>query len=107
MRAYRVDKIRRIEERAIAVEGVDALMQRAAAAVAASASNLLESTSGGRYGRHVMIMVGAGNNGGDALFAGVRLARRGARVTAIRCLGAPHPAGLAALLDRRWPSDRP
>ena len=98
MRAYCVDKIRRIEERAIAVEGVDALMQRAAAAVAASASNLLESTSGGRYGRHVMIMVGAGNNGGDALFAGVRLARRGVRVTAIRCLGDPHPSGLAALL---------
>jgi hydroxyethylthiazole kinase-like uncharacterized protein yjeF len=45
-----------------------------------------------------MIMVGAGNNGGDALFAGVRLAGRGVRVTAIRCLGAPHPAGLAALL---------
>jgi hydroxyethylthiazole kinase-like uncharacterized protein yjeF len=99
MRAYRVDKIRRIEDRAIAVEGVDALMQRAAAAVAASASNLLQSHSGGRYGRHVMIMVGAGNNGGDALFAGVRLARHGARVTAIRCLGAPHPAGMAALLS--------
>jgi ADP-dependent NAD(P)H-hydrate dehydratase / NAD(P)H-hydrate epimerase len=97
-RAYRVDKIRRIEERAIALEGVDALMQRAAAAVAASASSLLLSSSGGRYGRHVMIMVGAGNNGGDALFAGVRLARRGTRVTAIRCLGSPHPAGLAALL---------
>ena len=89
-RAYRVDKIRRIEERAIALEGVDALMQRAAAAVAASASSLLLSSSGGRYGRHVMIMVGAGNNGGDALFAGVRLARRGTRVTAIRCLGSPH-----------------
>jgi ADP-dependent NAD(P)H-hydrate dehydratase / NAD(P)H-hydrate epimerase len=98
MRAYRVAKIRRIEERAIAAEGVDALMQRAAAAVAASASDLLESESGGRYGRHVMIMAGAGNNSGDALFAGVRLARRGTRVTAIRCLGAPHPAGLAALL---------
>jgi ADP-dependent NAD(P)H-hydrate dehydratase / NAD(P)H-hydrate epimerase len=98
MRAYRVDKIRRLEERAIAVEGVDALMQRAAAAVAASATDLLGSQSGGRYGRHVMIMVGAGNNGGDALFAGVRLARRGARVTAIRCLGAPHAAGLAALI---------
>ena len=107
MRAYCVDKIRRIEERAIAVEGVDALMQRAAAAVAASASNLLESTSGGRYGRHVMIMVGAGNNGGDALFAGVRLARRGARVTAIRCLGGPHPAGLAALLAAGGRADRP
>jgi ADP-dependent NAD(P)H-hydrate dehydratase / NAD(P)H-hydrate epimerase len=98
MRAYRVDKIRRIEERAIAVEGVDALMQRAAAAVAASASDLLGSMSGGRYGRHVMIMVGAGNNGGDALFAGVRLARRGVRVTAIRCLGTPHAGGLAALI---------
>ena len=79
MRAYRVDKIRRIEGRAIAAQGVDALMQRAAAAVAASASDLLQSTTGGRYGRHVMIMVGAGNNGGDALFAGVRLARRGGR----------------------------
>jgi ADP-dependent NAD(P)H-hydrate dehydratase / NAD(P)H-hydrate epimerase len=98
MRAYRVDKIRRIEERAIAVEGVDALMQRAAAAVAASASDLLRSQSGGRYGRHVMIMVGAGNNGGDALFAGVRLARRGVQVTAVRCLGTPHSAGLAALI---------
>jgi len=98
MRAYRVDKIRRIEERAIAVEGVDALMQRAAAAVAASASDLLHSTSGGRYGRQVMIMIGAGNNGGDAMFAGVRLARRGVRVTAIRCLGTPHAAGLGALI---------
>ena len=97
MRAYRVDKIRRIEERAIAAQGVDRLMQRAAAAVAASASDLLQSTTGGRYGRHVMIMVGAGNNGGDALFAGVRLARRGVRVTAVRCLGTPHPAGHAAL----------
>ena len=98
MRAYRVDKIRGIEERAIAQEGVDPLMQRAAAAVAASASELLRSRTGGRYGRHVMIMVGAGNNGGDALFAGVRLARRGVRVTAVRCLGNPHPAGHAALL---------
>ena len=107
MRAYRVEAIRRIEDRAIAVEGVDALMQRAAAAVAASASNLLQSTSGGRYGRHVMIMVGAGNNGGDALFAGVRLSRQGARVTAIRCLGAPAPSRTGRVAHRRWPSDRP
>ena len=101
MRAYRVEAIRRIEERAIAEQGVDALMQRAAAAVAASASDLLRTTTGGRYGRHVMIMVGPGNNGGDALFAGVRLARRGVRVTAVRCLGTPHPAGSAALVACR------
>jgi hydroxyethylthiazole kinase-like uncharacterized protein yjeF len=97
MRAYCVDKIRSIEERAIAIEGVDPLMQRAAAAVASSASELLLSSTGGRYGRHVMIMVGGGNNGGDALFAGVRLANRGVRVTAIKCLGTPHAAGQAAL----------
>jgi ADP-dependent NAD(P)H-hydrate dehydratase / NAD(P)H-hydrate epimerase len=99
MRAYCVEKIRSIEERAIAEQGVDVLMQRAAAGVAASASDLLGTTAGGRYGRHVMIMVGAGNNGGDALFAGVRLARRGVRVTAVRCLGTPHPAASAALIE--------
>jgi hydroxyethylthiazole kinase-like uncharacterized protein yjeF len=98
MRGYGVEKIRSIEERAIAIEGVDPLMQRAAAAVAASASDLLRSSTGGRYGRHVLIMVGAGNNGGDALFAGVRLAHRGVRVTAVKCLGTPHQAGHAALI---------
>ena len=53
VRAYCVDKIRSIEERAIAIEGVDPLMQRAAAAVAASASDLLLSANGwlvGAYG---------------------------------------------------------
>ena len=50
MRAYCVDKIRQIEERAIAVEGVDALMQRAAAAVAAS-NPLSGRPAPGRTGR--------------------------------------------------------
>jgi hydroxyethylthiazole kinase-like uncharacterized protein yjeF len=98
MLAYSVAAIREIEEAAIAVEGVDALMQRAAAAVARSAAELLQTLVGKVYGARVMILVGAGNNGGDALFAGARLARRGARVTAVRCLGTPHPAGLAALV---------
>jgi NAD(P)H-hydrate repair Nnr-like enzyme with NAD(P)H-hydrate epimerase domain len=66
MRAYCVDKIRRIEERAIAVEGVDALMQRAAAAVAARHPTAPRDERG-RYRRRVM-MVSAGNNGSDALF---------------------------------------
>jgi hydroxyethylthiazole kinase-like uncharacterized protein yjeF len=50
------------------------------------------------YGAHVTLLVGAGNNGGDALYAGARLAARGARVTAL--LLAPdraHAGGLAAL----------
>jgi hydroxyethylthiazole kinase-like uncharacterized protein yjeF len=53
---------------------------------------------GRAYGRGVVLLVGSGNNGGDALFAGARLAGRGARVTAV--LLDPeraHPAGLAAL----------
>jgi ADP-dependent NAD(P)H-hydrate dehydratase / NAD(P)H-hydrate epimerase len=98
MYAYSVATIREIEEAAIAVEGVDALMQRAAAAVALGAAELLHTLVGKVYGTRVMILVGAGNNGGDALFAGARLAGRGARVTAVRCLGTPHAAGRAALL---------
>jgi hydroxyethylthiazole kinase-like uncharacterized protein yjeF len=49
------------------------------------------------YGSRVLLLVGAGNNGGDALFAGALLAGRGAAVRAL--LLAPdrvHRAGLAA-----------
>ena len=49
-------------------------------------------------GRRVVLLVGGGNNGGDALFAGANLARRGVRVTAV--LADPdraHRRGLAAL----------
>jgi ADP-dependent NAD(P)H-hydrate dehydratase / NAD(P)H-hydrate epimerase len=44
----------------------------------------------------VLVLVGGGNNGGDALFAAAHLAGRGAGVTAVSVLGTPHPAGLAA-----------
>ncbi len=107
MRAYTVSKIRRLEEVAIAAAGNDVLMQRAAAGVAACASDLLGRARGAVYGARVAVLVGPGNNGGDALFAGARLARRGARVTAVRCLGTPHAAGLAALLSAGGRSARP
>ncbi len=71
-----------------------ALMQRAAAGLAAACAELL----GRVYGSRVVLLVGSGDNGGDALYAGARLARRGAGVTAV--LLAPeraHPGGLAAL----------
>jgi hydroxyethylthiazole kinase-like uncharacterized protein yjeF len=50
------------------------------------------------YGARVVLLVGAGNNGGDALYAGAELAGRGALVTAL-LLDAPraHAGGLAAL----------
>lgn len=71
-----------------------ALMQRAAAGLAAACAELL----GRVYGSRVVLLVGSGDNGGDALYAGARLARRGAGVTAV--LLTPeraHTGGLAAL----------
>lgn len=70
-------------------------MQRAAAGLAVACAQLL----GRVYGSRVVLLVGSGDNGGDALYAGARLARRGAAVTAV--LLAPertHAGGLAALL---------
>lgn len=69
-------------------------MQRAAAGLAYAVLDLL----GEAYGRRVLVLAGSGDNGGDALFAGAMLARRGAAVEAI--LLSPekaHEAGLAAL----------
>ena len=61
-----------------------ALMQRAAAGLASVCVSLLRQCPGGVYGARVVILAGTGDNGGDALYAGERLARRGAAVTAIR-----------------------
>jgi hydroxyethylthiazole kinase-like uncharacterized protein yjeF len=70
-----------------------ALMQRAATGLATVCAGLL----GRVYGSQVALLVGSGDNGGDALFAGARLARRGARVTAVLAGSKAHPEGLAAL----------
>ena len=69
-------------------------MQRAATGLATVCLRLL----GAAYGRRVALLVGTGNNGGDALYAGAALARRGVRVTAV--LLEPdrvHAGGRAAL----------
>ncbi|MFI8171403.1 NAD(P)H-hydrate dehydratase [Streptomyces sp. NPDC085931] len=92
--AYSVDTVRTAERELMARLPEGALMQRAAAGLAAACADLL----GRVYGRRVVLLVGSGDNGGDALYAGARLARRGAGVTAV--LLAPeraHAAGLAAL----------
>ncbi|MDQ0763273.1 NAD(P)H-hydrate dehydratase [Streptomyces canus] len=92
--AYNVETVRAAERELMARLPEGALMQRAAAGLAAACADLL----GRVYGRRVVLLVGSGDNGGDALYAGARLARRGAGVTAM--LLAPeraHSAGLAAL----------
>ncbi|XUL90464.1 NAD(P)H-hydrate dehydratase [Streptomyces galilaeus] len=93
--AYSVETVRAAERRLMARLPEGALMQRAAAGLAAACAQL----TGRVYGSRVALLVGSGDNGGDALYAGARLARRGAAVTAV--LLAPdrtHARGLAALL---------
>ncbi len=74
-----------------------ALMQRAAAGLASVCVSLLRQCPGGVYGARVVILAGTGDNGGDALYAGERLARRGAAVTAIQAGPRLHTGGAAAL----------
>ena len=95
--AYSVAETRRLEAAAMAEVGDDALMQRAAHGLAVHVARFLTETRNRVYGTRVLILVGPGNNGGDALFAGARLAVRGCAVLAVRCLGEPHAGGLAAL----------
>ena len=95
--AYPADTVRALEEQAMAEVGDDALMQRAATGLASAVMAEARRRVGTVYGARVLVLVGPGNNGGDALFAGARLAARGAAVRVVPCLGSPHPAGLAAL----------
>lgn len=97
---YRVAQIRTAEQRAIDAVGVELLMQRAAAGLATAILRRLPSWTGKRrcYGARVLLVLGSGNNGGDALYAGVRLARRGVAVKAWRTGASVHAAGWAAFL---------
>ncbi|MDQ1745563.1 MAG: ADP-dependent NAD(P)H-hydrate dehydratase / NAD(P)H-hydrate epimerase, partial [Pseudonocardiales bacterium] len=71
-----------------------ALMARAARAIAVEVVRML----GFGYGARVVLLVGPGNNGGDALYAGAQLSRRGVAVAAVLADPArAHPGGLAAL----------
>src|SRR3954469_11187024 len=89
-----VDAIRKAEAAVMAQLPEGALMQRAATAVARRCADLL----GQVYGARVVLLVGKGNNGGDALYAGARLAARGARVDALLLGDAEPPGALTALL---------
>ncbi|MEV6216382.1 NAD(P)H-hydrate dehydratase [Nocardia sp. NPDC051833] len=73
-------------------------MRRAAYGLANVVADELRSGTGAVAGRAVGLLVGSGDNGGDALWAGSMLARRGVAVRAV--LLSPeraHPDGLAAL----------
>jgi ADP-dependent NAD(P)H-hydrate dehydratase / NAD(P)H-hydrate epimerase len=122
--AHAVAAVRAAEGALMAELPDGVLMQRAAAGLAAACVGLLQRSgrgggdgrdqrdrppgrdqrdgrggrSGGVYGSRVVVLAGSGDNGGDALYAGARLAARGAVVTAVAAASRVHPGGAAALL---------
>jgi len=92
--AHTVAEVRDAEAPLLASLPPGALMQRAVHGLLSQAVAFL-----GRrvYGRRVVVLAGGGDNGGDALWAGAKLAARGARVDAL-APGRTHAEGTAALL---------
>ncbi|HUY46593.1 MAG TPA: NAD(P)H-hydrate dehydratase [Streptosporangiaceae bacterium] len=91
--AHEVAKVRAAERSLMAGLPPGTLMQRAAAGLASVCAGL----TGKVAGSHVVVLAGSGDNGGDALYAGARLARRGAAVLAVTAGSKVHADGAAAL----------
>lgn len=77
--AHSVDQVRQAEAALMARLPEGELMQRAVAGLTAECVRLV----GRVYGTRVLVVAGSGANGGDALYAAARLARRGAQVEAV------------------------
>ncbi len=93
--AHQVRKVRAAEQALMATLPPGALMQRAAAGLASVSAGLVGKVPGAR----VVVLAGSGDNGGDALYAGARLASRGAVVRAVTAGSRVHEEGAAALRD--------
>lgn len=91
-------QVRAAEEHAFRSTPEGTLMQRASHALAISCAGLLSDVRGAVVGSRVLVLVGSGNNGGDALWAGSMLAARGCRVDALTLSDRFHAAGATALL---------
>jgi len=78
-----VAEMRAVDAEAPEPEAV--LIDRAGAAVARAALDLL----GGAYGRRALVLAGSGNNGADGRAAAERLRRRGVRTTVVDLADAP------------------
>ena len=99
MDGYGGDQIRAAERPHL--DAGEPLMQRAADGLAAIVGDLLDDPAvrPGDGPGSVLVLAGSGDNGGDALFAGARLAAAGRRVAVLRVGSRVHEAGLAAALD--------
>lgn len=95
---YPADAVRAAEESLMSRVPEGTLMQQAAFGLAVECSRLLREALGYVSGARVVLLVGSGNNGGDALFAGAELQRRGVHVTALLLADRWHAAGSNALI---------
>jgi hydroxyethylthiazole kinase-like uncharacterized protein yjeF len=98
-RASLAAAIRAAEAAPLAREGEAALMDRASREVANVATSLMAERDIDAAGTRAVLLVGTGNNGGDALLAGALLAQAGATVTALIVGDIAHPRGLATLRE--------
>ena len=100
-RAYSAASVRRVEAEYLS-RGVP-LMERAAHAIAHHALEMLTEKHGA-YGRRVLLLVGSGDNGGDALFAGGVMLSRGVQVEALALTSSVHETGGQEFARRggRW-----
>lgn len=100
MKAYTAAQVRAAEQPLLDA-GVP-LMERAAAALADEIRERARESRDARDAAgepRVLLVVGSGNNGGDALFAGATVASQGFLVDIVRTSERIHAAGLAAALD--------
>ncbi|MCJ1714512.1 NAD(P)H-hydrate epimerase [Curtobacterium sp. VKM Ac-2922] len=98
MDGYGGDQVRAAERPHL--DAGEPLMQRAAAGLATIVGRLLDDPAErpGDGPGSVLLLVGSGDNGGDALFAGAHLAADGRHVAVLRVGSRVHEAGLAAAL---------
>ncbi|GAB2640008.1 NAD(P)H-hydrate dehydratase [Gordonia jinhuaensis] len=97
---FTADAVRDAEKDTGALLTSGVLMRRAAGGLSHVVADELLARTSGVYGRRVGLVIGSGDNGGDALYAGAALARRGVSVSAV--LLDPdhaHPGGRAAFTE--------
>lgn len=95
---FTVDQVRTAEAQLFTQVAAGVPMQRASYGLARIVAAQLRARTGAVAGRSVTLLVGSGNNGGDALYAGALLRARGVAVAAVLLdPDTTHTGGLAAL----------
>jgi NAD(P)H-hydrate repair Nnr-like enzyme with NAD(P)H-hydrate epimerase domain len=81
--AYRASDVQATVAKELEHGAPDRLLRKAAGGLAVVCADALQARFGTVYGRRIAMLVGTGNNGADALLAGIRLRRRGVVVDAL------------------------